>query len=92
MRFDLVSATIGDHAREQMLARFVSGEQVRKVLSTPETVLAVRPGRVVAQRIIPRGTEKPYLLRVFVDVDRSPPAVVTVYWTSRLEKYRGLSP
>jgi len=28
-----------------------------------------------------------YLLRVFVDVDRVPPEVVTVYRTSKLPKY-----
>jgi hypothetical protein len=27
------------------------------------------------------------LLRVFVDVDRDPPEVVTVYRTSKIEKY-----
>ena len=29
-----------------------------------------------------------YLLRVFVDVDRTPAEVVTVYRTSKIEKYR----
>jgi len=28
-----------------------------------------------------------YLVRVFVDVDRSPPEVVTVYRTSKVERY-----
>ncbi|MBF0355748.1 MAG: hypothetical protein HQL43_10985 [Alphaproteobacteria bacterium] len=28
-----------------------------------------------------------YLLRVFVDMDRSPPRVVTVYRTSKIAKY-----
>jgi hypothetical protein len=30
---------------------------------------------------------KRYLVRVFVDVDRSPAEVVTVYRTSKIEKY-----
>lgn len=31
--------------------------------------------------------EKYYLVRVFVDVDRDPAEIVTVYRTSRIEKY-----
>jgi hypothetical protein len=30
---------------------------------------------------------KEYLLRIFVDIDRNPPEVVTVYRTSKIEKY-----
>ena len=29
----------------------------------------------------------PYLLRVFVDLDRDPPEVVTAYRTSKVDKY-----
>ena len=39
-------------------------------------------GRVVAQ-----GMTEGYLLRVFVDVNRTPAEVVTVYRTSKLRKY-----
>ncbi len=31
--------------------------------------------------------DKMYLLRVFVDIDRIPPEVVTVYRTSKITKY-----
>jgi hypothetical protein len=30
---------------------------------------------------------KTYLVRVFVDIDRSPPEVATAYRTSKVEKY-----
>jgi len=53
------------------------------VLATPEQVSPVRPGRVVAQGLI--GS---HLVRVFVDVDRTPAEVVTAYRTSKIEKYR----
>jgi hypothetical protein len=33
--------------------------------------------------------EKAYLVRVFVDVDRQPAEVVTVYRTSKIYKYWG---
>jgi hypothetical protein len=29
-----------------------------------------------------------HLIRVFVDVDRTPPEIVTAYRTSQIEKYR----
>jgi len=35
---------------------------------------------------------KTYLLRVFVDVDREPPAVVTIYLTSKIKKYWRTAP
>jgi hypothetical protein len=48
----------------------------------------VRPGRVVYQARVTWGpTAATYLLRVFSDIDQPPPAVVTVYRTSKLAKY-----
>lgn len=49
----------------------------------------LRPGRVFRSK---RGCEGSasgmvYLVRVFVDVDRDPAEVVTVYRTSKVEKY-----
>lgn len=41
--------------------------------------------RAVQSRIEVAG--KTYLVRVFVDIDRDPAEVVTVYLTSRLAKY-----
>jgi len=86
---DLTTTVIRDHAREQMLLREISEEQVRFVLAAPEQVLPVRPGRIVAQRIIQLGSPpREYLFRVFVDIDRDPPELVTVYRTSQIRKYR----
>ena len=59
---------------------------VHSVLRNPEQVAEVRPGRVVLQSVVTMGNQR-YLLRVFVDVDRSPPEVVTVYRTSKVERY-----
>jgi hypothetical protein len=48
----------------------------------------VRAGRVVYQvKIDLEVPPKTYVLRIFVDIDRNPPEVVTVYKTSKLEKY-----
>ena len=81
---------LSDHARLEMSRRQVTEFEVARVLAAPEQVQEVRPGRVVFQSRVewgePAGT---YLLRVFVDVDRQPPEVVTVYRTSRIGKYWG---
>jgi hypothetical protein len=50
--------------------------------------MAVREGREVFQSRSESGDPpKTYLLRVFVDIDRDPPVVVTVYRTSNVAKY-----
>jgi len=77
---------ITSHAAFEMLRRRIEERVVRQVLAAPEQRHAVRAGRDVLQsRIAFSG--KTYLLRVFVDIDRDPAEVVTVYRTSRIAKY-----
>lgn len=79
---------ISDHAREEMARRQITEEDVAQVLAAPEQVETVREGRRVYQSRLQWGDPpKVYLLRVFVDVDRTPPAVVTVYRTRKVAKY-----
>lgn len=80
---NLSNAVITGHARSRMAKRQISEQELRQLLSNPEEILSVREGRVVAQEM-----SGDYLLRVFVDVDRDPPAVVTAYRTSSTDKYR----
>ena len=80
------NAIVTDHAASQMARRGVSDALLRSVLRNPGQVVGVRPGRVVLQSTVTMGTEA-YVVRVFVDADRSPPEVVTVYRTSKVEKY-----
>jgi len=80
---DLSGAILTEHAVGQLARRQLSEADVRRVLTAPEEVLPVRPGRVVAQGLI--GA---HLLRVFVDVGRTPPEVVTAYQTSKIQRYR----
>ena len=84
---DLCSAVLTEHASKQMARRQVGQAQVRDVLRAPERVLDVRAGRIVVQGVQSFGGRE-YLLRVFLDVDRRPPEVVTVYRTSKIDKYR----
>ena len=76
------------HARSQMARRQVTESDVARVLAAPEQTEEVRKGRVVYQSRMAFGEpSKSGLLRVFVDIDREPPEVVTVYRTSRIAKY-----
>jgi len=59
---------------------------LRAVLAAPEQRHTVRPGRDVLQSRIATG-DKTYLVRVFVDVERKPAEVVSVYRTSKVAKY-----
>ncbi|MEO5336034.1 MAG: DUF4258 domain-containing protein [Magnetospirillum sp. WYHS-4] len=86
MNDDLANAILTDHARTEMARRQVTEAAVREILKHPQESSRVRPGRVVVQSVLADG----YLLRVFVDIDRSPPEVVTVYRTSRIAKYSRL--
>lgn len=71
-----------------MVRREISQENVRDILAKPEQAEMVREGRMVYQAKINMGEPpKTYILRVFVDIDRNPPYVVTVYRTSKIEKY-----
>jgi hypothetical protein len=71
-----------------MARRRLSQQTVDLVLIAPEQRLEVRPGRVVLQSRVRAGTlGRIYLVRVFVDMNTSPPEVVTLYRTSRVTKY-----
>jgi len=77
-----------DHVRSEIARRQIAEADIAKVLSAPEQTETVRPGREVYQSRLAMGDPpKTYLLRVFVDVDRQPPEVVTAYRTSKIEKY-----
>ena len=76
-----------DHAHAEISRRQISESAVEQVLSAPEQAEVVREGRIVYQsRIQSSEGGKVYLLRVFVDVDRDPAEVVTVYRTSKIGK------
>ena len=82
----LADAFLTPHALSEMKRRNIDIGTVVGILNAPEQRSRVRAGRDVLQgRIIADG--KTYLVRVFVDIDRDPPAVVTVYRTSKVDKY-----
>jgi hypothetical protein len=79
---------ITNHARKEMVRRQINEAEVAKVLTAPEQTETIREGRDVYQSRLQLGEPpKTYLLRVFMDIDRLPPEVVTVYRTSKVAKY-----
>jgi hypothetical protein len=75
-------------ARIELVRRGLSEDTVRAILAQPEQQLKVRPGRVVLQsRVSTGGGAATFLVRVFIDVDRTPAEVVTAYRTSKVAKY-----
>jgi len=82
------SAVFSPHAQTEMTRRGIAEAEVRAALSGPARQAAVRPGRIVLTALhegAPGG--RAYVLRVFVDIDRSPQVVVTVYRSSKIGKY-----
>lgn len=77
-----------EHALDQIRRRQLQLDEVHRVLRHPEQAFEVRPGRWVLQsRVAVRTAHSRGLIRVFVDIDRHPAGVVTVYRTSKVEKY-----
>lgn len=82
------TAILSPHARVELARRGITEAEVRAALESPGRQAEVRPGRVVLTTLHesdPGG--RAYVLRVFVDIDRSPPVVVTVYRSSKIGKY-----
>lgn len=77
--------SISNHAKEQMEFRNVSLEVVMSVLTNPQQILT-EEGKKIYQSII-NFEEGDYLLRVFVNIEKEPNNVITVYRTSKIEKY-----
>ena len=78
---------ITNHAKEEMTRRSISQEIVEGVLRHPEQVVIGQEKRLIFQSQIAFEEGKMYLVRVIVDKREAPPAVLTVYRTSKINKY-----
>lgn len=77
---------ISPHALFEMQRREIDESILKRVMNYPDQRFTERKGRDVVQSKI-EFDGKIYLVRVFVDVDRKPAEVVTVYRTSNIKKY-----
>lgn len=78
--------TFSRHARERMAQRNISEEQILKAIDNPDSVTSYSD-KTVYQAFISDKDEKTWLLRIFVNENVNPAKVITVYKTSKLDKY-----
>ena len=74
------------YAKLQIQERGIEHEDILNTLQSPGQVLSGRKGRKIAQKKVNQGGEKG-LLRVIFEEKVDVKIVVTVYWTSKIEKY-----
>lgn len=75
------------HAQEEMQRRGIPLILVESVLNNPQQIISEREGRKAYQSQIDFGSGQVFLLRVIVADDVDPTVVITVYRTSRINKY-----
>ena len=74
------------HAQRQLRERNIDPELVRETVANPERIVAAGKNRKIAQRTY-RRHGRDFLLRV-VFSEQGRPQIITMYWTSRVSRYR----
>ena len=74
------------HAIEQMKRRSISMEIILEIINKPKQVIH-ESGKDIYQSIVTFEDNKQYLVRVFINNMRNPKMVITVYKTSKINKY-----
>jgi hypothetical protein len=73
------------HALEQAKNRNILERFIKEVVENPGKIIDYDECIKIYQSII--KLEKPYLLRVFINTCKEPWLIITVYKTSKIEKY-----
>jgi hypothetical protein len=73
------------HALEQARARGISTDIINTILANPDLIQKL--DKLTVFQGFERISEKVYLIRVFVNMEKLPPMIVTVYRTSKINKY-----
>jgi hypothetical protein len=74
------------HANERMKARGISKEEVKEVILQFDKKENQNFATTVFSKLLNKNN-KLYLYRVFVNETKQPPVVITVYRTTKIEKY-----
>ncbi|MCX5759126.1 MAG: DUF4258 domain-containing protein [Candidatus Hydrogenedentes bacterium] len=78
------------HARKKVAARELSMAEVEQAIAQPDSVVSGRPPRrIFMRRYFDDVLQSEMLLRVVVEETDTDMAVVTLYKTSKFEKYEG---
>ncbi len=78
---------ISRHAHEELKQRSIPLSLLESVLQEPQQVVAEYGEKKAYQSILDFGGGKIFLLRAIVDDKVTPAIVVTVYRTSKIDKY-----
>ena len=78
---------LSKHALEQIQIRGISQDEVFEVLANPDKIEIEEEGQVVYQKIILSDGGNHFLIRVFVNSNKIPNLIKTVYRTSKFSKY-----
>ena len=79
--------TLSAHAAQELPRRRIPRALLDSVLDHPQQIVAGYGGKRAYQSQLDFGAGKLFLLRAIVDERKTPPVVVTVYRTSKIDKY-----
>ncbi|AQG80873.1 DUF4258 domain-containing protein [Spirosoma montaniterrae] len=81
---------ISKHALERAKERNITQEILKRVLNNPDQVVdddSGKQGQKIYQSLIEFEENSTYLVRVFVNAQKQPNVVKSVYKTSKVQKY-----
>lgn len=78
---------LSHHARLEMARRRIPLSLLEPVLQQPQQIVPEKRGRKAYQSQVDFGDGRIFLLRAIVEDDIDPAKVVTVYRTSKINKY-----
>jgi hypothetical protein len=74
------------HSINQMKLRSIHSKIVELIIQNPDSIQAQDNKTKIYSKLMVEET-KIYLYRVFVNETKTPPMIITVYKTSKIEKY-----
>ena len=75
------------HAEDEIIRRGIPESVVDDILQNPEQVIEMNNDTKIYQSRIDLGKGKIYLIRAIINDSIDPGVVITVYKTSKIEKY-----
>lgn len=78
---------ISQHALSEIQRRNIPLDLLKSVLENPQQIIPEKNGRHAYQSQVDLGSGKLFLLRAIVADNNDPAVVVTVYRTSKINKY-----
>lgn len=74
------------HALDQMIRRSIQKDQIKITVEYPDSISIQDSGTKVYSKLISENS-KSYLYRVFINELKKPSLIITVYKTSKINKY-----